>query len=90
MMSNTRCEALAVLAELCESSPDVRLGQLLAHLGFLGEDQTGRSLWDLDDEQLLAVLYQHRRELAARKTDVIVPGLASGNDASAVSPTPAS
>lgn len=62
-------EALVVLAELCELSPDVRLGQLLAHLGFLGEDQTSRSLWDIDDEQLLAVLYHHRAELAARKPD---------------------
>ena len=47
-------------------SPGVRLGQLLAHLGFLGENQTGRTLWDIDDEQLLAVLYQHRSELVAR------------------------
>ena len=59
-------EALAVLAELCAMSADVRLGQLLAHLGFLGEDQTGRSLWDIDDEQLLSILYHHRAELAAR------------------------
>src|SRR5439155_9201511 len=50
MIPATQREALAVLAELCEMSPDVRLGQLLAHLGFLGEDQTGRSLWDIDDE----------------------------------------
>jgi hypothetical protein len=48
-------------------SSDVRLGQLLAHLGFLGEDQTGRSLGDIDDEQFLAVLYHHRAELAARQ-----------------------
>ena len=47
-------------------SPGVRLGQLLAHLGFLGENQTGRTLWDIDDEQLLAVLYHHRSELVAR------------------------
>jgi hypothetical protein len=66
MIPATRGEALAVLAEVCELSPDVRLGQLLAHLGFLGEDQTGRTLWDIDDEQLLAVLYHHRAELAAR------------------------
>jgi hypothetical protein len=66
MTSATQREALAVLAELCELSPDVRLGQLLAHLGFLGEDQTGRSLWDIDDEQLLAVLYHHRSELVSR------------------------
>ncbi len=67
MIPATQREALAVLAEVCELSPDVRLGQLLAHLGFLGEDQTGRSLWDIDDEQLLAVLYHHRAELAARQ-----------------------
>jgi hypothetical protein len=66
MIAATQREALAVLAEVCELSPDVRLGQLLAHLGFLGEDQTGRSLWDIDDEQLLAVLYHHRAELVAR------------------------
>ena len=63
MIPPTKQEALAVLAELCELSPDVRIGQLLAHLGFLGEDQTGRSLWDIDDEQFLAILYHHRRRI---------------------------
>jgi hypothetical protein len=67
MMSSVQREALAVLAELCALSPDVRLGQLLAHLGFLGEDQTGRSLWDIDDEELLAIVYHHRAELVARQ-----------------------
>lgn len=66
MISTTRAEALEVLAELCDLSPGVRLGQLFAHLGFLGEDQTGRGLWDIDDEQLLAVLHHHRAELASR------------------------
>ena len=66
MSSQIRVEALELLAEVCELSPDVRLGQLLAHLGFLGEDQTGRTLWDLDDDQLLAVLRHHCRELMAR------------------------
>jgi hypothetical protein len=65
-MTPTQKESLALLAELCELSPEVRLGQLLAHLGFLGEDETGRTLWDIDDEQLLAVLYRHRAELVAR------------------------
>lgn len=66
MIPPTRAEALAVLAEVCAMSPDIRIGQLLAHLGFLGEDQTGRGLWDIDDEQLLAVLYHHRGELVSR------------------------
>lgn len=67
MTPATQREALALLAEICELSPDVRVGQLLAHLGFLGEDQTGRSLWDIDDEQLLAVFHHHRSELLARR-----------------------
>ena len=39
MTADVRQEALAVLAELAALAPDVRLGQLMAHLGFLGEDQ---------------------------------------------------
>jgi hypothetical protein len=66
MTATTKREALTVLGELCELSPNVRLGQLLAHLGFLGEDQTGRSLWDIEDAQFLNVLYRHRAELVAR------------------------
>jgi hypothetical protein len=69
MIPPTQREALSVLAEVVDLSPDIRLGQLFAHLGFLGEDQTGRSLGNIDDEQLLAVLYHHRGELAARQTN---------------------
>ena len=44
---------------------EVRLGQLMAHLGFLSEDQVERSLWDIEDEELLAVLRRHRSELCS-------------------------
>ncbi len=67
MIAPTQREALTLLAELCDLSTDMRLGQLLAHIGFLGEDQTGRTLWNIDDEQLLNVLYHHRGELVARR-----------------------
>jgi hypothetical protein len=69
MISAANRQALTVLLDVCDSSPDVRLGQLLAHLGFLGEDKTGRSLWDIEDGQLLAVLNQHRAELLGRQPD---------------------
>ena len=62
-------KSLSILAESCELSPDVRLGQLPPHSGFLSEDQTGRTLWDIDDEQLFAVLHHHRGELGARSPD---------------------
>jgi|GEM_PF-1853451 len=76
MIPPTQREALSILAEVVDLSPDIRLGQLFAHLGFLGEDQTGRSLGNIDDEELLAVLYQHRGELAARQA--ITPNSAHG------------
>jgi hypothetical protein len=85
MISQTQREALAVLCELCELSPDVRLGQLLAHLGFLGEDQTGRTLWDIDDEQLLAVIYHHRAELVSRQPNSLNHALQPTDAAGAVS-----
>jgi hypothetical protein len=66
MMSDQQKEALAVLAEIWELSPDVRLGQLFAHLGFLGEVHLGRSLGYIDDDELMSVLYRHRTELVAR------------------------
>lgn len=69
MTSDAQREALAVLAEVWTLSPDVRLGQLFAHLGFLGEAHLDRGLGDLEDDELLAVLYRHRAELQARRQD---------------------
>ena len=66
MTSDLQREALAVLTEVWTLSPDVRLGQLLAHLGFLGEVHLGKGLGDIDDDELIAVLYRHRAELVAR------------------------
>ena len=66
MSTDARQEALAVLTELAQLAPDVRLGQLMGHLGFLSEDQINRSIWDVEDDELLAVLHRHRRELVAR------------------------
>jgi hypothetical protein len=80
MIPATQREALSVLAELCERSDDIRLGQLLAMLGFLGEDQTDKTLWDIEDEQLLAVFKLHRQQLldrspAALDRPVPLPGV---------------
>jgi hypothetical protein len=65
-MSDLQRESLAVLAEVWALSPDVRLGQLMAHLGFLGETHVGKGLGYIEDDELLAVLYRHRTELRAR------------------------
>jgi hypothetical protein len=66
MTPSIQREALALLAEVWALSPDVRLGQLFAHLGFLGEAHVGKGLGYIEDDELIAVLYRHRAELLAR------------------------
>ena len=77
MMSDQQKQALTVLAEIWELSPDVRLGQLFAHLGFLGEVHLGRSLGYIDDDELMSILYKHRTELRARAEALQSSGLPS-------------
>lgn len=65
-ISDNQRSAIALLAEIWSLSPDVRLGQLFAHLGDLGEDCVGRSLGYIDDDELMAIMVRHREELLAR------------------------
>jgi hypothetical protein len=48
-------------------APEVRLGQLVANLAFLAAGPWDQSLWDLEDDQLLAALRQHLSDLAVRQ-----------------------
>ncbi len=80
-------EALATLAEVWALSSDVRLGQLLAHLGFLGEVHLGRGLGDIDDDELVGVLHRHRAELLARTEDTPDP-VSCSEPAASVTRTP--
>jgi hypothetical protein len=73
MTSEIRSEALTLLGEIWELSPDVRMGQLVAHLGFLGESHFGHGLGDIDDDELMAILERHKAELQARFQQVSVP-----------------
>ena len=59
-------EALAVLTEVWKLSPEVRLGQLMAHLEFLAEAHLGKGFGTIEDDELIAILYRHRAELRAR------------------------
>lgn len=67
MIEATQHELIEKLAELQQLSPDVRFGQLLANLGLLVEDQTDRSLWDVEDADLLEVIEKHRADLLRRQ-----------------------
>ena len=46
----------------------MRLGQLLATIGMLGEDSTGHGLWDIEDGNLLEAVERFASELR-RRTD---------------------
>ena len=65
-MNEFQRDSMATLAEIWALSPDIRLGQLFAHLGFLGEAHFGRGLSDIDDEDIIAILERHKSELVAR------------------------
>jgi hypothetical protein len=60
-------QILEKLGCLCESSAGVRFGQLMANLAFLAEDATDRTLWDLEDEDLLRLIEKHRAEMSSRQ-----------------------
>lgn len=66
MPSEAQRQALDLLTELFALSPNVRIGQLIGHLGFMGEAHVGKSLGGIDDDELVAVMRRHRRELLAR------------------------
>ena len=53
MISDKRRELLRLLAELSEEAPDVRFGQLITNLSYLGRGLSTESVWDVEDEELL-------------------------------------
>jgi hypothetical protein len=81
MIPTIQHELIERLTDLCELSPDVRFGQLLANLGLLVEDQTDWSLWDVEDSELLSVMEKHRADLRRRP-----PAAASAPTSSTPSP----
>jgi hypothetical protein len=70
MIPTMQNEILRKFASICELSPDLRVGQIMTHLGFLAEDMFDRSLADVDDDQLLRVLERHENELSRRSSNV--------------------
>jgi len=64
MVPATQHELIEKLADVQQLSPDARFARLLANLGFLVEDQTDQSLWEVEDARLLEVIeyWQASRE----------------------------
>ena len=54
------------LAEVRQRCPEMRFGQLLATVGLLAEDETGHSLWEVEDTEFAAALERFAADLAGR------------------------
>ena len=59
-------EVLQQLQEVHRLCPEMRLGQLMMTIGMLGEDSTGRSLWDLEDSELAEAVERFDNDLRRR------------------------
>jgi hypothetical protein len=54
------------LAEVRALCPEMRLGQFLSTVGLLAEDETGHSLWDVEDAELAEALERFAKDLERR------------------------
>ena len=54
------------LGELRLLCPELRFGQLIATIGMLAEDETGHSLWDVEDADFSVALERFAGDMARR------------------------
>jgi hypothetical protein len=57
------------LAEVRCRCPEMRIGQILATIGTLAEDETGHSLWEVEDAEFVAALERFAADLARRDSN---------------------
>jgi len=67
---------LEQLAEVRTRCPELRFGQLIATIGMLAEDETGHSLWDVEDADFVAALARFSADMARRGSDPAQSGAA--------------
>lgn len=67
MTAQVRNDILRTLAELSESCPEVRFGQLVANLSYLAKGPTQEAIWDVEDEELLAAARKHLEDRRSKE-----------------------
>jgi hypothetical protein len=70
VMSNTRRDILRLLEELSAACPEIRMGQLMANLSHIARGPSAESIWDMEDEELLAAARKFLEDLRARHASV--------------------
>lgn len=72
MTSELRQQVLAGLEELSDAYPDWRFGQMIANLALVARGPEEESVWDVEDEELLAAI---RWQLEQRLTEPETAGV---------------
>ena len=66
-------QILGQLEQVRVQCPELRFGQLVATIGMLAEDETGHSLWDVEDADFAAALQRFAEDMIRRGTDRAEP-----------------
>jgi hypothetical protein len=62
-------QILVELQRLSELAPEFRFGQMIANLAFLAEGPWNETLWDLEDDKLLAALREQVAQFQGRQVE---------------------
>ena len=62
MTNDLRPQVLTALAELSDAFPDWRFGQMIANLALVARGPDSGSIWDMEDEELLAAIHWHLKQ----------------------------
>jgi hypothetical protein len=66
-------QILGQLDEVRARCPELRFGQLIAIIGTLAEDETGFSLWDVEDADFAVALARFAADMARRESGAAEP-----------------
>ena len=68
---------LEQLGDVRARCPELRFGQLIAIVGELAQDETGHSLWEVEDTDFAAALERFSGDMARRESDRAEPAAAA-------------
>ena len=72
--ANLMEDILDQLYEMRIRCPELRFGQLIATIAMLAEDETGHSLWDVEDADFAAALARFGADMVRRGLEQPEPG----------------
>ena len=69
MATTARDDLFSALDRLCAACPEMRFGQLIANLATLARGLNAESIWDTEDEELLAAAQKQLAYFEEREED---------------------